>query len=222
MKLSLFAAVAAAGLVVAATMAWIDPVLSQLVHQHFSPALVELFGDFSRAANGELFVALACALYLASLGMVRFSTEPRLTNGFARLGRGALLVMATLLSGGVLTVGLKLLVSRARPTVLIDSGFYGMGPAFMGEPFRSFPSGHAMAVFALAAALAQLTPKLRGFLIAVACLVALCRVFTLAHFLSDIMVSAAIAFGTAHFWSLHLSRRGAFGLPAAPSRGPVA
>ena len=80
---------------------------------------------------------------------------------------------------------LKALVDRSRPPDAI--GFEAVGTVPVSP---SFPSGHAMSAFAVATAIAVLSPRLRLPMVAVADLIAFSRVYLGVHFLLDVLVGA--------------------------------
>jgi undecaprenyl-diphosphatase len=85
-----------------------------------------------------------------------------------------------------LNVVMKDLVDRSRPP-----GEMGLD-AVVGVPSSpSFPSGHAMTAFAVAAAIALLAPRLRWVVLGVASVVAVSRVYLGVHFWLDVLAGAA-------------------------------
>jgi membrane-associated phospholipid phosphatase len=86
-----------------------------------------------------------------------------------------------------LNAGIKALVDRTRPPGEI--GLQALG-AVPGSP--SFPSGHAMSAFAVAAAIAVLAPRLRWPVLAVAALIGFSRVYLGVHFWLDVLAGAAL------------------------------
>lgn len=178
----------------------IDAPLVRLVHAHSTPALDQTFDALSQLARAELATAVALGLYL--LGHRSLAQGPLHTRaGGERLVRSGVLLLFTLLSGGVLTWLLKHLAARARPQLLIDHGFNGFGLPFAGHPFNSFPSSHAFTAFAVAAVATRLQPAWRWPVLALALAAAACRVLTLEHYPSDVLFSALIGYGCAHFWA---------------------
>ena len=98
-------------------------------------------------------------------------------------------LVAHLVAGGLNTV-LKHLVGRARPKFMHmgKSEFFPFG----GSGWDSFPSGHSMATFAVAAVLAVRFPKVRWLVILWAIAVAVSRLFRASHFLTDIVAGAVL------------------------------
>ncbi|HWP41184.1 MAG TPA: phosphatase PAP2 family protein, partial [Tepidisphaeraceae bacterium] len=121
---------------------------------------------------------------------------------------GVLLAVATLLSGvnGVC----KWVVGRTRPFKLFDPEGHAYLAPFELHPFRGgihgilhqtnlcFPSGHVAWAFATAATMSILLPRWRAAFYAVAVVVAGERVAENAHWLSDVVVAAAL--GVASVW----------------------
>lgn len=106
-----------------------------------------------------------------------------------RRGRSAAPLLAWLgipLSSGM-ALWMKEVVGRPRP--------WQVYPAWEAVPEgmnRSFPSGHAVAAFALAAALALRWPKARWLWFGLAATVALSRVALGLHWMSDVVVGGAL------------------------------
>jgi membrane-associated phospholipid phosphatase len=92
---------------------------------------------------------------------------------------------------------IKDIVDRSRPPEAI--GF----EALVGVPGSpSFPSGHAMSAFAVAGAIALVSPRLRAPVLALAAVIAFSRVYLGVHFWIDVLVGSvlglAIGLAVAH------------------------
>jgi membrane-associated phospholipid phosphatase len=82
---------------------------------------------------------------------------------------------------------LKAIVDRSRPPEAIGLD------ALVGVPGSpSFPSGHAMSAFAVAAAIAFLAPRLRWPVLGLAAVIAFSRVYLGVHFWLDVIVGSAL------------------------------
>jgi len=127
--------------------------------------------------------------------------------------RGAATLILSAITSGIAYMLLRWPVGRTRPIKGIDP--------FSIEPFRqgldgflnlsnaSFPSGHACLAFATAACMAWLLPHWRVLFYSLAALMAAERVAELAHYLSDVVASAALgimAFHTARLTLASLSQ----------------
>jgi undecaprenyl-diphosphatase len=82
---------------------------------------------------------------------------------------------------------IKDLVGRARPPHSMDLDAL---VALPGSP--SFPSGHAMSAFAVAAAIAVLAPRTRWAVLGVAAAIAFSRVYLGVHFWIDVLAGAGL------------------------------
>jgi membrane-associated phospholipid phosphatase len=105
-------------------------------------------------------------------------------------------VVACVLLSGLAANGAKLLVARTRPRDFDVSGGGGVQATFAGwlpaTPERqSFPSGHTATAAGLALALALLYPRGRRLFLLLVVLVACQRLECGAHYLSDVLCSAA-------------------------------
>jgi len=91
---------------------------------------------------------------------------------------------------------LKYLCGRYRPKLFLEDGLYGLQFLTMGREGydnTSMPSGHTATVFAFAMAMAIIFPRLRWLWFVLAVPIALSRVFTESHYLSDVIAGACIA-----------------------------
>jgi len=180
---------------------WVDATAIQLVHRHLTPTLHAFFGDLSGAADARFYAIPALGGYGAGLVAVCWPKAHRWKPHCERLLRASLLMLLTLLSGGLITLMLKHAVARARPWLLLEVGYYGIAEGFAGAPFNSFPSSHAFTAFAVACVATRLQPAWRVPLLVAAGTIGVCRVLTLEHFPSDVVASAFIAARCTAFWA---------------------
>ena len=116
-----------------------------------------------------------------------------------------------------LNAGLKALFDRSRPPEAI--GF----DALVGVPGSpSFPSGHAMTAFAVAAAIALLAPRLRWPALGLAAVIGFSRVYLGVHFWLDVLAGAllGLAIGLSLAWALRRWRSRHAGAASAAGTGP--
>jgi undecaprenyl-diphosphatase len=200
----------AAIVAIAVTMVALDTlaIAQVLTLPHWLVAAFEWVTDFGKSPwflypLGFLLVLLAMlaspALSSMSRGVVAAIA--------VRLG---FLFVAIALPGLLLTI-VKRLIGRARPLVggSIDPFLYR--PLGWDVEYASLPSGHAVDAFAAAAAIGALWPKTRPWMWTYAVVIAASRVVLTAHFPSDVLAGAILAFaGVALVQAWFASRRLAF------------
>ncbi len=145
----------------------------------------------------------AQAAYWAGLGGMQ--ATPLVLLGFWawRRGRKGTLRWCTAGVGSVAASGLlvqvpKLLVGRPRPRLAMEPWAY-FGPTLQSD-LHSFPSGHAVTSFALAAGLSAFFPRAAWGFYLTAALIGLGRVVGGSHHLSDVLAGALL--GLAVGWPL--------------------
>ena len=95
------------------------------------------------------------------------------------------------LIAGLLTQIIKHLVGRPRPNHAANEWFSFFN---LDSAFHSFPSGHTSTIFLIALVFSMFTPKLKYFYFCCAGVIGLSRVIVGAHFLTDIMGGAILAY----------------------------
>jgi membrane-associated phospholipid phosphatase len=119
------------------------------------------------------------------------------------------------LGAGLLVDGMKITLARTRPFAFDFHGnvWHTFGDWFpschLGSNYQSFPSGHTATAVALAITLAWIYPRGRWLFVTLAVMVAGQRVFGAAHYLSDVLFSAAVgsALAIARLYVPWLSQR---------------
>lgn len=187
--------------ILAALVIWMDAAIVRSIHRSLTPALDEFFDGVSEVADARVFASVALSVHGACRVAIALPAAQRWRPLCERAEHGSLLMLLTLLTGGLITLVLKHVVARARPGMLLEHGHYGVATPFIGSPFDSFPSSHAFTAFAAAGVLSYLLPAWRLPLLALAVIASLCRVLTLEHFPSDVLASACIATWCVRFWA---------------------
>lgn len=102
------------------------------------------------------------------------------------------LASAELISGTI-SKGMKYIVGRTRPELLLTDGIseFKLG-AFGGDLFQSCPSGHSISAFALGTVLALHFPKYRKPIYCATIAFASLRVLLGRHYMSDVLIGAFI------------------------------
>jgi undecaprenyl-diphosphatase len=149
---------------------------------------VRILTDFGKSA----YVLSSLAALLLAVAII----SPRLrgTSRSLLLGFGTRLqfvffaVLVPVLAGEVI----KWIVGRGRPFVGGDANVFNFAHFAGTEAYASFPSGHAIASFALAFAVSAVWPRARSAMIVYAALIAISRLVLLAHHPSDVVAGALI------------------------------
>ncbi|HWN98894.1 MAG TPA: phosphatase PAP2 family protein [Blastocatellia bacterium] len=140
--------------------------------------------DLSKLGSGYAAAGVSGAFYLVG----RITDNPRARET-------GLLAGEALIDGAIVSTVIKAISQRPRPHS--DSG---RGDFLDGG--NSFPSGHSMAVWAVATVIALEYRKHRWVPVTaygIAALVSVSRFTGSHHFLSDVLVGSAIGFGTARY-----------------------
>lgn len=107
-------------------------------------------------------------------------------------GAGARMLGSLVLATGIKT-GLKNLVARTRPNVLLDGGHYAVEPFGPDQgPWHSFPSGHTAGSVAVACALGGVYPEARFPAYLGAAAVALIQIPRGAHYPADVVAGTLV------------------------------
>jgi membrane-associated phospholipid phosphatase len=101
-------------------------------------------------------------------------------------------LLACMLSSGLILHIFKFLVGRERPHKTLDHNPFIFEPFNIHDHFQSFPSGHSQTLFSIAAFAAYQFPKTTPWIFILAFYLALTRMITLAHFMSDVWTGAFI------------------------------
>lgn len=103
-----------------------------------------------------------------------------------------LFLLVAISASGLVNTLIKWVAGRNRPINLFDHGLFGFDYFEAIYELNSFPSGHTVTVFSLAAALSMLFPRF-GFLAFIpAVVIALSRVIITSHFVSDVIAGAVV------------------------------
>jgi membrane-associated phospholipid phosphatase len=134
----------------------------------------------------------------------------------------ALFVFLGVALAGLASDVLKVAVGRSRPWVLFREGAYDFWPLQLSADYQSFPSGHATCAAAAALTLAVVAPRYRLQLLFAALVIALTRVLMVAHYLSDVVAGAALAWLVVVYVQRAFARHGVPLGPAGSSDTGVA
>jgi lipid A 4'-phosphatase len=176
----------------ALSILWIDRPLAL--------ALKENAGGLERVANGVAAFGTA-TMWLVAAGVMgialwlasrRVASEARAT-AYRTASQRALFFIVSVGGAGLVVNLLKIVFGRARPRLLFREDLYGFQFFGGNADVWSFPSGHTVTAFAVAAAIYFLWPRLAAPFIVFAVLVGLARIVATAHYLSDVFFGIYVA-----------------------------
>ena len=150
--------------------------------------LVRILTDFGKSEY--VLGSLAALLFAVAIITPRLrGASHSLLLGFGtRLQFVFFAVLVPVLAGEVI----KWVVGRGRPFVGGEANAFNFSHFAGTEAYASFPSGHAIASFALAFAVSAVWPRARPAMIVYAVLIAISRLVLLAHHPSDVVAGALI------------------------------
>ncbi len=154
--------------------------------------LVDFFRDITDLGKpGMWFVGLAFG-GLVARALTLVPPSATWTDRLRRVQDAGVFLFLSVALSGVFVNLLKLLTGRHRPRDLFADGTEGFNFLAFDPYLNSFPSGHSQAIFALAVGLVLVLPRFDHLWIATAVLIALSRVATSVHYLSDVIIGAWI------------------------------
>lgn len=185
----------------------VDEPISRMLRQ-VEPWVLDVFKVLTEAGDSVWYLVPSGLIVLIGLALSRF-VKARQTKRISAwsVAASGFLFAAVAVSGLTVDV-LKPLFGRARPALLERHEFYGFQPLTFDSAYYSFPSGHANTAMVVALVLAYLCPRQRHWLIGIGAFFAFTRVVVNAHYLSDTVAGAAIAFMTTSWLSAWFAGRG--------------
>jgi lipid A 4'-phosphatase len=179
-----------AGIVVSIT--WLDRPIAGYFHAE-NDRLVAWFVWLSQfgLSGGWLTLSGALAVLFILLGRApRFAETRERFNAWALV---PLFVFISVATAGILADIVKIIVGRTRPKLLFSDGFFTWGGLAWQADHWSFPSGHVANATALAAALYFLWPRHVVAYASFVVLIALSRIGSTQHYVSDTIGSVWLA-----------------------------
>jgi membrane-associated phospholipid phosphatase len=153
------------------------------VESHFpNTYLFHIANHINNLFKGSYF-SLGLALGLILVIVI----DPGLSN---KLTKNLLYVFVSVSLAMVLGDGLKYLLGRYRPVMLLQDNLYGFHFFATKWALNSTPSGHTLRAFSLFSALSLLYRRFTAVFITLALLVAASRVVVNDHYPSDVLFSA--------------------------------
>jgi len=140
-------------------------------------------------AKGAHWLQITCVALAGAWVIQRFWGS---SDTLVQLQQTSLAFLASLAISSVILHGTKLVLGRRRPRDELELGLYGWRPFHFDLQYDSFPSGHALTIFCVAAILSGAVPQLALLWCVIAVYLALTRAFLNSHYLSDVCVGAGL------------------------------
>lgn len=183
-----------AGIFVAVTAVVNVVLFDAVLAEHFKPqfggplhVLAAKLTDIAKA--GPYF---AIAMIVALLGLAARRIDRQRTHVWTEIARWGIRAVMAFLISGVLVQILKHLIGRKRPYAVESLSPNEFQFLSANYEFHSMPSGHSQVVFTAATVLWLIWPKGGIVWFAMAAMIAMTRVITLNHWMSDILVGAYV------------------------------
>ncbi len=167
----------------------IDRRAAHYFREHLARPPFRLALKVTDLAKGGPWIAGAAILYLATQGLIALGRETPMVRAISDY---ALALLISFVVGSVALHVIKLFLGRRRPRDDFEHGLYGFRYFTWELQYDSFPSGHAMTIFSVAAVLSAAMGSLAPLWLVLALALALTRALLTAHFLADVMIGAAI------------------------------
>lgn len=171
----------------------IDRRAVHVFHAHVARPLERVLHASTDWAKGAHWLVAATIALVASR-----LTQWRFGHGWLvdLVAETSLAFLASLAAASVILHTVKTVLGRRRPRDELEHNLYGF--RFFSFDLRrdSFPSGHALTIFCVAAVVSAALPELSPLWFAVAIYLALTRALLNSHFVSDVLVGAGIALVT--------------------------
>ncbi len=192
---------------IAASIAFADrPVNAWVAAQH--GPFVDSLRAITQIGNSRWYLVALPALAGLALWLRRRAGGGLAALRLELLAGNTLFLFAAVAVSGILTNLIKFPLGRARPKLWEQDGIFGVSPFSLDADFQGFPSGHATTLFALAAGLGLMAPRLRIPLYALAALLSFSRVAVNAHYPSDLVGGAMVGIGVTLWLRGLLARHG--------------
>lgn len=172
---------------------FLDRPVARLFKGHVGGDIEGFFKTVTHLGEAQLYLVPA-GLAWAGLMLASFRAAAQATrNRLRRLAVTPAFVFVSIALSGLVSNAIKISLGRYRPRYLFDQDLYGFSFFNSTWGMNSFPSGHSQAAFAAMTALMIVFPRYDLFWMLIAVLVAMSRVVTTVHYLSDAVAGSWLA-----------------------------
>lgn len=162
------------------------------------PWLIDIFRAYTDLGKGIYNIGAAA---ISVIGLAFAVRHPRLSpvkSTLALWGTRAFFALTALLTTGILVLLIKHIFGRARPIMWQWLESYGFRFFMNDASYWSFPSGHATTAFTVTFVLMAMFPRKSFLWLIFGVLLGLSRIMVNAHYLSDVIAGAALAWVGVH------------------------
>lgn len=156
--------------------------------------LVKFFTNITTLGDSLWYFLISIVSLIICYSLIKSNILKKYENRIIKIQYFSFLLFSSVLSSGILTQLIKHVVGRPRPGVLNLENEYGLKFITFDSNFHSFPSGHATTIFAAVLAISFVAPRLKYFLYLSAIIISFSRIVVGAHFVTDLVGGAAVAF----------------------------
>jgi membrane-associated phospholipid phosphatase len=162
---------------------------AELFHTRLSRPSKRRIRRVTDIAKGAVWLTGAFVAYAAVQIWMAAGGETALTRRASDL---ALAFLIAMVAASAILHGTKLVLGRRRPRDYFEHGLSGVRAFALDGQYDSFPSGHAVTIFCVAAFLSAVAPAFAPAWFAVAAFLALTRAMLTSHYLSDVLAGAGL------------------------------
>jgi membrane-associated phospholipid phosphatase len=180
-------------LLCAFAMLVLDRPLALVLKAHVGGDVEGFFKVVTHLGEAQLYMIPSGILFVGMLAASIRAVTPEVTDVWRRLSIAPGFMFLTMAVSGLISNAIKYSLGRLRPRYLFEQGLYGFEPFNTAWAMNSFPSGHSQAGFAAMTALMVIFPRYDLLWLLIATLVALSRVVTTVHYLSDAVAGSFLA-----------------------------
>jgi membrane-associated phospholipid phosphatase len=168
---------------------WIDRKAALHFRENLRGARLAVLQRTTDWAKGIVWIICTALLFLLSQLWLEFGGEHPLARW---VSNASLALLASFIVGSIVLHATKLFLGRRRPRDDFEHGLYGFVFFTWSLQYNSFPSGHALTIFSIAAWATALFPPLGLIWFAIAVFLGATRALLAVHFLSDVAIGAGI------------------------------
>lgn len=174
-------------------MLGLDRPVAAFFKVHISGEIEGFFKIVTRLGEAQLYLIPAGVLFLALMLAGWRAASPQRRAFWRRQALAPGFLFLTMAASGLTSNVIKISLGRMRPRYWFEQGLYGFEPFNTHWGMNSFPSGHSQAAFAAMTALMVIFPRHAALWLTIAVLVAISRVATTVHWLSDAVAGSWLA-----------------------------